>query len=129
MSVTLGSYDWYIRAADHPMKGRIISCIEKLIFPDNGLPCLTDGDIWMRLHPKEYWEAHMLKGGHYHSAIRRFMENNLKQRDIVVIAGVSFGQQVILASRIVGERGRVVAVDPHPAALIQIGRASCRERA
>jgi FkbM family methyltransferase len=47
------------------------------------------------------------------------MRMNIRAEETVAIAGISFGQQVIVASRAVGIRGRVIAIDPHPAALTQ----------
>jgi FkbM family methyltransferase len=47
------------------------------------------------------------------------MCSNLSEGNIALIAGISFGMQPILASRSVGPAGCVVAVDPHPKALLR----------
>jgi FkbM family methyltransferase len=111
-----GLYRGYLRGPSHPAKGRVLHLIERLL-PERGIACATDGDVWMYLHPQRQWERHLLKGGKYHPGLCRFMRLNLHAGDTVAIAGISFGQQVIVASRAVGESGWVVGVDPHPIAL------------
>ena len=111
-------YRSYLRGPSHPAKGHVLHLIEQLL-PERGIVCATDGDVWMYLHPRRQWERHLLKGGKYHPGLCHFMRLNLHAGDTVAIAGISFGQQVIVASRAVGESGWVVGVDPHPIALAQ----------
>lgn len=118
LSFALTSYRRYVRAPNHPMKGRILKYIERTLLPANGIRCLTQDDIWMRLRPDRSWENHLLRGGTYQHDLCKFMSYNLRSGDMVAIAGVSFGLQMVVASRAVGPNGCVVGIDPHPAALI-----------
>src|SRR5262249_3422481 len=110
-------YRWYLRLPDHPAKGRILHHIEKWIFPEVGIPFATSCDVYMYLHPRNVWEYHMLKGGSYHAGLCKFMQSNIHPQEVIAIAGVSFGQQLIIASRATGAAGLVIGIDPHPAAL------------
>jgi FkbM family methyltransferase len=101
------------------MKGRVLHLLERTIVPEGGIPCETDGGVRMYLHPRKYWERHLLSGGQYHPGLVHFMRMNIRAGETVAIAGISFGQQVIIASRAVGAHGRVIAIDPHPAAMMQ----------
>jgi FkbM family methyltransferase len=112
-------YRSYLRGAEHPAKLRILRQLTRILFPDQGIPFEIDDGIWMYLHPRWIWEYHLLKGGRYQPNLCRFMQLNVKTGETVAIAGASFGQQVILASRAVGASGHVIAVDPHPAALVR----------
>src|SRR5262249_42632626 len=119
MGVLHQVYLSYLRGPDHPMKGRVLNLLERTIIPEEGIPCETDGGVWMYLHPRKCWERHLLSGGRYHPGLVHFMRMNIRAGETVAIAGISFGQQVIVASRAVGARGRVITIDPHPAALMQ----------
>jgi FkbM family methyltransferase len=109
-------YRRYAGGPDHPMKGRLLGYLERLI-PRSGIEADTVQGIRMRLDPWRSWERHLLRGGTYHPSLNRFIETNLRSGDIVAIAGISFGQQIIIASRCVGSNGIIIGIDPHPAAL------------
>lgn len=116
MSALWTAYRHYLALPDHPMKGRVTSLLDRHFFR-SARPVLTAQGIWMNLHPSRPWEAHLIKGGAYQAAMCRFMTENLRRGDTAVIGGVSFGQQTIIASQITGTSGRVIAVEPAPAAL------------
>jgi FkbM family methyltransferase len=115
-------YRGYACGPDHPMKLRLVRWLERRIFPSEGIAFDVDGGIKMYLHPNHFWEYHLLKHGRYQPGLNAFMQKNLVPGDKIVIAGISFGQQLILASRCVGVDGRVIGVDPHPAALVRTMR-------
>src|SRR5262249_23202877 len=112
-------YRSYLRGPDHPAKLRILRQLDRILFPDQGIPFEIDGGIRMYLHPRGAWEHHLLKGGQYQPNLHRFMQLNVKAGETVAIGGISFGQEVILASKVVGASGRVIAVEAHPAALVR----------
>jgi FkbM family methyltransferase len=115
-------YCHYLRGPAHPCKLRILRILETFMFPKQGLPFEVDGGIRLHIHPGIATEYNLLKGGTYQKTLNTFTEQNIGAGETVLIAGVSFGQQVILASRAVGPDGHVVAVDPAPHALL---RAQC----
>jgi FkbM family methyltransferase len=119
MGILRQVYRSYLRGPNHPMKGRVLGLLERTIVPDEGIPSETDGGVRMYLHPRRYWERHLLSGGQYHSGLTHFIRMNIRAGETVAFAGISFGQQVIVASRVAGAHGRVVGIDPHPAALMQ----------
>ena len=90
------------------------------VFPDHGLPFEVAGGICHYLHPGNQFEYLLLRGENYQASLKLFHAlQNLNQGDIVAVAGISFGQQVILASQAVGATGCVVAIDPSPNALLR----------
>jgi FkbM family methyltransferase len=96
-----------------------LRCIERRLFPDQGLPFEVDGGIRQYVHPSNEFEYLLLKGGKYQPSLNQFMCQNLIAGDSVAIAGISFGQQVVLASRAVGPSGKVIGIDPSPTALLR----------
>ena len=112
-------YQRYVWGPEHPFKGRILRHLEQLIFPERGLPFETHGGIRMYLHPRFEWERHLLRGGTYQPGLCRFIKTNILPGETVAIAGIGFGQQIIIASRATGSNGYVVGIDPHPAALVR----------
>lgn len=112
-------YRTYLRAPTHPCKLRFLRILEKYIFPEQGLPFDVDGGIRLYAHPKFSAEYNLIKGNGYQKSLNSFVDQNIRPGDTVVIGGVSFGQQAILASRAVGQGGHVVAVDPAPHALLR----------
>ena len=43
------------------------------------------------LHPRDYYEDHLIKTGQYEKELLDFMEGNASAGDCVAIAGISFG--------------------------------------
>jgi FkbM family methyltransferase len=119
MSAVHQLYLRYVRGPDHPMKGRIVSHIERAIFPERGIALGTDDGTQMWVHPRAYAERHILHTGTYQRNCLRFTRANLKHGDVVAVAGVSLGHQLIAAAQMVGPEGTALGVDPHPAALMR----------
>jgi FkbM family methyltransferase len=52
--------------------------------------------------------------GTYESSVTEFLKDNLKQGDIYLDVGSNKGYHVLEASEIVGQSGKVIAVEPNP---------------
>jgi FkbM family methyltransferase len=112
-------YRSYLCGPPHPCKLRITRWIERRLFPEQGIPFEVEGGIRLYLHPRFRAEDQLLRRRKYQPSLCQFMRQNLNAGDIVAIAGVSFGHQVIIASQSVGASGSVIAIDPSPAALVR----------
>ena len=116
-------YRRYAGGSDHPMKGRLLGYLERLI-PGSGIEADTVQGIRMRLDPWRSWERHLLRGGTYRPSLNRFIETNLRSGDIVAIAGISFGQQIIIASQCVGSNGIIIGIDPASSRVERMSRSA-----
>jgi hypothetical protein len=72
-----------LRAPDHPAKGRLVRQVERLLFPERGLPCQTADGMMLHLHPRDANAALMLQGRPYQRGLRLFIEANLSPGTVV----------------------------------------------
>jgi FkbM family methyltransferase len=113
------AYRAYLQAPGHPAKLRVLRWLEHRLFPEHGRVFAVDHNLNILLHPRDYHEYELLRTGSYESSLLTFVEANLEIGDHVVMAGISFGMNPIVASKAVGPTGCVVAIDPHPKALLR----------
>lgn len=109
----------YAQTPEHPAKYRIVRWLGRNIFPAEGIRHRTYEDIQLYLHPRDWIEYWLLRGDDYEPLTLKFIEQNLRPGDVAILAGVNFGLHVAVAARSVGNEGRVIGVEPQPAALLR----------
>jgi FkbM family methyltransferase len=109
----------YAQTPEHPTKYRMIRWLGRHVFPADGIKYRAYRDIRLYLHPRDWLEYWMLRGEDYEPLTLQFMERNLRAGDIAILAGVNFGLHVAVAARAVGDEGRVIGIEPQPAALLR----------
>lgn len=109
----------YAQTPEHPTKYRMIRWLGRNVFPSDGIKHRAYGDIKLFLHPRDWLEYWLLRGEEYEPLTLKFMEQNLHDGDVAVLAGVNFGLHVAVAAKAVGDNGRVVGIEPQPAALLR----------
>jgi hypothetical protein len=112
----------YVRGPDHPMKYRVVQWLGRRVIPERGIRAPAHPDLELYLHPRDWIEYQLLRGGRYEPLTLAFLSANLRPGDAAVLAGVNFGQHVAVAARAVGPSGLVVGVEPQPAALLRAAR-------
>lgn len=106
----------YLRLPEHPTKLRVARWLGRHVFPDAGIPGRAYPGVTLLLHPRDWIEYLILRGEAYEPRTLDFLAANLRPGDTAVLAGVNFGLHSIVAARAVGPRGRVIGVEPQPAA-------------
>lgn len=101
------------------MKYRIVQWLGRHVFPASGIRAHAHPDLTLLLHPRDWIEYLLLRGDRYEPLTLAFMAANLRPGDNAVLAGVNFGQHVLVAARSVGRDGRIVGIEPQPAALLR----------
>ncbi len=109
----------YAQTPEHPSKYRIIRWLGRHAFPKDGIKHRAYGDIELMLHPRDWLEYWLLRGEEYEPLTLKFVERNLSNGDVAILAGVNFGLHVAVAAQAVGEDGHVIGVEPQPAALLR----------
>ncbi len=109
----------YLRAGDHPAKGRIVSWLGRWLIPPAGLEVhLPDGLVFY-LHPRDSIEHILLRGERYEPLTIELLRANLRPGDGAVLAGTNFGLHVAVCAQVVGPAGKVVGVEPQPEAILR----------
>ncbi len=87
-----------------------------LSFPDKGNIFIhTNDGHRLYVDPKEaFMTLHLLEHGEWETPIRRELRRELSPGSIFIDIGANIGLHTLLAAELVGERGRVFAVEPHP---------------
>ncbi len=109
----------YAQTPEHPTKYRMVRWLGRHLFPADGIEHRAYQDIKLYLHPRDWLEYWLLRGEEYEPLTLKFMERNLHAGDIAILAGVNFGLHVAVAARAVGDEGRVIGIEPQPAALLR----------
>lgn len=104
----------FLRAPDHPAKLRFVRWLGRR-FPRGVRTRLPEG-IVLHLSPADWIEYLLLTGQPYEPATRAVLRHNLRPGDGAIFAGVNFGLHVVDAALAVGRGGRIVGVEPQPAA-------------
>ncbi|MEO5740456.1 MAG: FkbM family methyltransferase [Vicinamibacterales bacterium] len=112
----------YIRSPEHPGKYRVVQWLGRHAIPSEGLVAEVNPRVRLSLHPRDWIEYSLIRAGHYEPLTLAFLTRNLRTSDRALLAGVNNGLHVIVAARAVGDNGRVVGVDPQPAALLRARR-------
>ena len=109
----------YLRTPDHPCKYRVVKWLGKVVFPSSGVRASAYPELDLMLHPRDWIEYLLLQGRRYEPLTLDFLKSNLRTGDCAILAGVNFGQHVAVAARAVGISGRVIGIEPQPAALLK----------
>lgn len=109
----------YFRAPEHPGKLRVVRWLGERAVPAGGLLAPVRGGLSLYLHPRDWIEYLLLRGQDYEPLTLEFLRANLRSGDGAILAGVNFGLHVAVAAGAVGETGRVLGVEPQPAALLR----------
>ena len=109
----------YAQTPEHPTKYRMIRWLGRRVYPADGIQHRAYEDIQLYLHPQDWIEYWLLRGDDYEPLTLKFLEQNLQQGDVAILAGVNFGLHVAVAARAVGDEGKVIGIEPQPAALLR----------
>jgi FkbM family methyltransferase len=112
----------YLRMPEHPAKYRIALWLGRWAFPPEGVVAEVPPGVRLHLHPRDWIEYLLLRGNAYEPATLDFISRNLQPGDNALLAGVNNGLHVIVAAKAVGTNGRVIGVEPQPAALLRARR-------
>jgi FkbM family methyltransferase len=112
----------YIRSPEHPGKYRVVRWLGRHVVPPDGLVAEVDPRVQLSLHPRDWVEYSLIRDGYYEPLTLTFLSRNLRPSENAVLAGVNNGLHVIVAARAVGEKGRVIGVDPQPGAVLRTRR-------
>lgn len=100
----------------------MVRWLTRHLIPSEGLVAEVDARVRLSLHPRDWIEYVLLRDGHYEPLTLAFLTRNLRTADQAIFAGVNNGLHVIVAARAVGEKGRVIGVDPQPSAMLRARR-------
>lgn len=68
----------------------------------------------LRLRQADISDLALMRGERYEALTLTFLKKNIRQDNVVLIAGVTNGLDVLVASQAVGTAGTVIAVEPQP---------------
>ena len=108
-----------MQTPEHPTKYRVVRWLGRNCFPSQGIKAKVYPDVDLLLHPRDWIEYELLSNYYYEPLTLDFIARNLKQGHKAIFAGVNFGLHVIVAARAVGLPGRIIGVEPQPAALLR----------
>ncbi len=83
---------------------------------------VADGKFWV--NPVSNFGYRISSTGHYEPDTRRAIENNLKPNNVFIDLGANEGYFSVVASRIIGSSGRIIAIEPQ-ARLQEVIRRNC----
>lgn len=98
------------------MKLRVVRWLGRRVFPAGGIRARAYPGVELWLHPRDWIEYLILRGDAYEPRTLDFIAANLRPGDVAMLAGVNFGLHAVVAARAVGSTGRVIGVEPQPAA-------------
>lgn len=111
-----------MRLPEHPGKYRVVQWLGRHVAPAAGIVADVEPQVRLSLHPRDWIEYSLIRDGRYEPLTLAFLSKNLRPADNALLAGVNNGLHVIVAARAVGERGRVLGIDPQPSALLRARR-------
>jgi FkbM family methyltransferase len=76
--------------------------------------------INMELDGRDLVTQTILMNGMWEAQESAFLDNNLKPGDVFVDVGAHVGYYTLLAAKLVGESGKVVAVEPNPPTIVRL---------
>jgi FkbM family methyltransferase len=112
----------YMRSPEHPGKYRVVQWLGRHVVSPEGIVVEVNPQVQLALHPRDWIEYLLIRQSTYEPLTLAFLSRNLRMADNALLAGVNNGLHVIVAARAVGENGRVIGVDPQPAALLRARR-------
>lgn len=102
----------YMRTPDHPCKLRLARGLQRLLGLRRVIAATLQG--LMELDPNDLVQIEILRHGAYETATCGLFETLVREGDVVVDVGANVGQYSLLAARLCGEAGRVLALEPNP---------------
>jgi FkbM family methyltransferase len=100
----------------------VVQWLGRHVVSSDGIVAEVNPRVQLSLHPRDWIEYLLIREGIYEPLTLAFLSQNLRTSDNALLAGVNNGLHVIVAARAVGENGRVIGVDPQPAALLRARR-------
>jgi len=103
---------WFLNLPDFPGKARLEYLIKKRVFS----PCVTKmgGGFLMQLDPFEWVQRDLLRDHESEPLTTALFARLLQKGFVCVDVGCHVGYFTLVARRLVGHEGRVVAIDPQP---------------
>ncbi|MHB1081193.1 MAG: FkbM family methyltransferase [Prosthecobacter sp.] len=110
----------YLRTPDHPCKLRLARWLRRLL--GIGKVCASTNQGWMELDPGDLVQMEILRFGAYETATCALFETLVRKGDVFVDVGANVGQYSLLAARLCGPTGRVLALEPNPGIFLAMRR-------
>lgn len=82
------------------------------LFENKKAKALYDGDIWMNLHLDDFIQQQIYLLGYYDEAGILFLKKHISPGSVFVDIGANVGCYTLIASKIVGQKGKVFAFEP-----------------
>src|SRR5438445_13638437 len=105
------AYNFVLQLPAFRGKGRIESYLRQRLRPS---PCRISGGLTMELDPEESIQIELRTLGRLEPATTALFDCLLKPADSFVDVGAHVGYHTLCARRVLGERGRIFAIDPQP---------------
>jgi FkbM family methyltransferase len=105
------SYDFILRLPGFKGKSKIEAMFRALLKPHIST---VHHDIRMELDPEEWLQIDLRASGRLEPRTTALFERILRPGDSYVDVGAHVGYHSLVAARLVGEGGRIVAIDPQP---------------
>jgi FkbM family methyltransferase len=105
------SYDFFLRLPGFKGKSRIEATFRALLKPHIST---VHNDIRMELDPEEWLQVDLRASGRLEPRTTVLFERILRPGDTYVDVGAHVGYHSLVAARLVGDGGRIVAIDPQP---------------
>jgi FkbM family methyltransferase len=102
----------FLRLPDFRGKVRLEGILKRFLYPNEEIK--LSGSISMALDPREWLQRDLLANGGLEPLTIRLFEKLLKPGDVYIDVGSHVGYHTLIARTLVGESGKVVAVDPQP---------------
>lgn len=103
----------YMRTPDHPCKLRFARGLRRLLSLRRVIAGTRQG--LMELDPDDLVQIEILRHGAYETTTCKLFESLVREGDVVVDVGANVGQYSLLAARLCGAAGKVLALEPNPA--------------
>lgn len=116
----------YARAPEHPGKLRLFDLAIRVLGRHRVVARNDFGD--MELDPTDFVQREILLRGSYEPKTVALLRGLLRPGDTFVDIGAHVGQFALVAAAIVGERGRVLAIEPSPEICASLLRNRMRTR-
>lgn len=106
------AFTWYAQQGDHPAKLRIVGWLKRLLRIEVVIAPTRAG--WMKLDLADFSQRALFLHRVYEPQTYTLITRLLEPGDCFVDIGANAGQYSLAASRVVGDTGRVVAVEADP---------------
>jgi FkbM family methyltransferase len=103
----------YLRFPDHILKGRIERVLLRA-FRKRTLHCTDDSGILYEASPWECVQSNILRAGAYEPQTIELLRSLLKTGHVMVDVGANVGEFSLISASLVGNQGRVIAIEASP---------------